>query len=157
MDPTPSSVIVNPEPSPEIAVDMSTPFAGGSAPLRANCEQNRTLATDTTTMSSRCNRVEGPRITLRTAPTIGLPKPETLHRLAADGEVVRATTSGYVQFIGYPKLPRALAEHAERWRPWRSYAAQYLWATLDQPAHRRLRAAPSDDLRVRQHDRPPEH
>lgn len=34
----------------------------------------------------------------------GLSEPETLHRLAADGEVVHATTSGYVQFIGYPKL-----------------------------------------------------
>jgi AraC family transcriptional regulator of adaptative response / DNA-3-methyladenine glycosylase II len=59
--------------------------------------------------------------------------------------------------LGLPRDPPALAEHAERWRPWRSYAAQYLWATLDQPDHRRLRAAPSDDLRVRQHDRHPEH
>lgn len=35
--------------------------------------------------------------------------------------------------LGLPRDPPALAEHAERWRPWRSYAAQYLWATLDPP------------------------
>ncbi len=27
----------------------------------------------------------------------------------------------------------ALTEHAERWRPWRSYAVQHLWATGDHP------------------------
>ncbi len=27
----------------------------------------------------------------------------------------------------------ALADASERWRPWRSYATQYLWATLDHP------------------------
>jgi 3-methyladenine DNA glycosylase/8-oxoguanine DNA glycosylase len=26
--------------------------------------------------------------------------------------------------------PRKLAELAERWRPWRSYAAMYLWESL---------------------------
>jgi AraC family transcriptional regulator of adaptative response / DNA-3-methyladenine glycosylase II len=29
-----------------------------------------------------------------------------------------------------------LAVHAERWRPWRAYATQYLWATLDHPINR---------------------
>ena len=35
-------------------------------------------------------------------------------------------------------LPRAaaLAEHAERWRPWRAYAVQYLWSTGDHPINR---------------------
>jgi AraC family transcriptional regulator of adaptative response / DNA-3-methyladenine glycosylase II len=32
-----------------------------------------------------------------------------------------------------PKAPSQLAARAERWRPWRAYAAQYLWATLDHP------------------------
>jgi AraC family transcriptional regulator of adaptative response / DNA-3-methyladenine glycosylase II len=27
----------------------------------------------------------------------------------------------------------ALEQHAERWRPWRAYAVQYLWAALDHP------------------------
>ncbi len=26
-----------------------------------------------------------------------------------------------------------LAEHAEGWRPWRTYAVQYLWATVNHP------------------------
>jgi AraC family transcriptional regulator of adaptative response / DNA-3-methyladenine glycosylase II len=34
---------------------------------------------------------------------------------------------------GLPKAPSHLAKRAERWRPWRAYATQYLWATLDHP------------------------
>jgi AraC family transcriptional regulator of adaptative response / DNA-3-methyladenine glycosylase II len=34
---------------------------------------------------------------------------------------------------GLPKAPGHLAKRAERWRPWRAYATQYLWATLDHP------------------------
>lgn len=30
----------------------------------------------------------------------------------------------------------ALVGHAERWRPWRAYAVQYLWATQDHPINR---------------------
>jgi len=30
--------------------------------------------------------------------------------------------------LGLPEEPRALVARAERWRPWRSYAAHYLWA-----------------------------
>ncbi|HEX9065543.1 MAG TPA: DNA-3-methyladenine glycosylase 2 family protein [Streptosporangiaceae bacterium] len=33
--------------------------------------------------------------------------------------------------LGLPGSPAALARRAERWRPWRSYAVQYLWATSD--------------------------
>ena len=32
-----------------------------------------------------------------------------------------------------PKAPSQLAARAEGWRPWRAYATQYLWATLDHP------------------------
>jgi AraC family transcriptional regulator of adaptative response / DNA-3-methyladenine glycosylase II len=32
--------------------------------------------------------------------------------------------------------PAALVTHAERWRPWRAYAAQHLWATGDHPINR---------------------
>ncbi|GAC1314421.1 MAG: AlkA N-terminal domain-containing protein [Acidimicrobiales bacterium] len=32
--------------------------------------------------------------------------------------------------LGLPSSPAALTAHAERWRPWRSYAVQYLWSTL---------------------------
>ena len=33
--------------------------------------------------------------------------------------------------LGLPASPAALTEHASRWRPWRGYAVQYLWATSD--------------------------
>jgi AraC family transcriptional regulator of adaptative response / DNA-3-methyladenine glycosylase II len=29
--------------------------------------------------------------------------------------------------------PAGAAVHAERWRPWRAYALQHLWASLDDP------------------------
>lgn len=33
--------------------------------------------------------------------------------------------------LGLPDKPPPLAEAARRWRPWRAYATQHLWATLD--------------------------
>lgn len=33
--------------------------------------------------------------------------------------------------LGLPAGPRALVERGTRWRPWRSYATQHLWTTLD--------------------------
>ncbi|MBX7433399.1 DNA-3-methyladenine glycosylase 2 family protein [Mycobacterium sp. Y57] len=33
--------------------------------------------------------------------------------------------------LGLPSAARGLAEHGERWRPWRSYATQHLWTALD--------------------------
>ncbi|MBO0774373.1 MAG: DNA-3-methyladenine glycosylase, partial [Actinobacteria bacterium] len=38
--------------------------------------------------------------------------------------------------LGLPHTPGALTRHAARWRPWRSYAVQYLWATGDHPINR---------------------
>lgn len=35
--------------------------------------------------------------------------------------------------LGIPAAPRFLTDHSHRWRPWRSYAVQYLWATGDHP------------------------
>ncbi len=35
--------------------------------------------------------------------------------------------------VGLPGDPRTLAEISARWRPWRSYATQYLWTALDHP------------------------
>jgi AraC family transcriptional regulator of adaptative response / DNA-3-methyladenine glycosylase II len=37
---------------------------------------------------------------------------------------------------GLPKAPSQLAARAERWRPWRAYATQYLWATIDHPINK---------------------
>jgi len=38
--------------------------------------------------------------------------------------------------LGMPTTPRALTDHSHLWRPWRSYAVQYLWATSDHPINR---------------------
>lgn len=43
--------------------------------------------------------------------------------------------------LGLPSEPRALAAHAERWRPFRSYAGMYLWAACPPPV--RTRKAPA--------------
>ncbi|MEU7022605.1 AlkA N-terminal domain-containing protein [Streptomyces sp. NPDC046203] len=37
------------------------------------------------------------------------------------------------QGLGLPATPAALTARAARWRPWRAYAVQYLWATDDHP------------------------
>jgi AraC family transcriptional regulator of adaptative response / DNA-3-methyladenine glycosylase II len=38
--------------------------------------------------------------------------------------------------LGIPATARALGDHSQRWRPWRSYAVQYLWATGEHPINR---------------------
>ena len=38
--------------------------------------------------------------------------------------------------LGLPAGPKSLTVHSHRWRPWRSYAVQYLWATGDHPINR---------------------
>lgn len=38
--------------------------------------------------------------------------------------------------LGMPATPKGLTEHSTLWRPWRSYAVQYLWATSDHPINR---------------------
>lgn len=43
---------------------------------------------------------------------------------------------GAAAALGLPTTPAALLRHAERWRPWRAYATQYLWATSDHPINR---------------------
>ena len=35
--------------------------------------------------------------------------------------------------LGLPSAPMALTAHAERWRPWRAYAVQYLWSVTPHP------------------------
>ena len=35
--------------------------------------------------------------------------------------------------LGLPRTPAGLRARSERWRPWRAYAVQYLWATADHP------------------------
>ncbi|OBI32343.1 DNA-3-methyladenine glycosylase [Mycobacterium sp. E1386] len=37
--------------------------------------------------------------------------------------------------LGLPSGERALVAHGVQWRPWRSYATQYLWTTLEHPVN----------------------
>ncbi|HEY3995321.1 MAG TPA: DNA-3-methyladenine glycosylase 2 family protein [Mycobacterium sp.] len=37
--------------------------------------------------------------------------------------------------LGLPMQERQLSEHSARWRPWRSYAVQHLWTTLEHPVN----------------------
>jgi len=37
--------------------------------------------------------------------------------------------------LGLPADERTLLEHSARWRPWRSYAVQHLWTTLEHPVN----------------------
>lgn len=53
-------------------------------------------------------------------------------RALGDPDAFPGTDLGIVRAAG--RLPLShLATAAEAWRPWRSYATQYLWATLDHP------------------------
>jgi AraC family transcriptional regulator, regulatory protein of adaptative response / DNA-3-methyladenine glycosylase II len=38
--------------------------------------------------------------------------------------------------LGLPMHEPTLVEHSARWRPWRSYATQHLWTTLEHPVNR---------------------
>ncbi|HZW44475.1 MAG TPA: AlkA N-terminal domain-containing protein [Dermatophilaceae bacterium] len=38
--------------------------------------------------------------------------------------------------LGMPATPKTLTTYSHLWRPWRSYAVQYLWATGDHPINR---------------------
>jgi AraC family transcriptional regulator of adaptative response / DNA-3-methyladenine glycosylase II len=60
-------------------------------------------------------------------------------RAMADPDAFLPTDLGVVlaaRRLGLPGTPAALRRHAERWRPWRSYAVQYLWATGEHPVNR---------------------
>jgi AraC family transcriptional regulator of adaptative response / DNA-3-methyladenine glycosylase II len=37
--------------------------------------------------------------------------------------------------LGLPSDHRELSVLSRRWRPWRSYATQYLWTTLEHPVN----------------------
>ena len=57
-------------------------------------------------------------------------------RALGDPDVLPATDLGVVaaaRAVGLALKGRLLAAHAESWRPWRSYATQYLWGALDHP------------------------
>lgn len=54
-----------------------------------------------------------------------------LMRALGDPDVFLPTDLGVVHGAARLGLPEPIAEHAERWRPWRAYAVQHLWAALE--------------------------
>jgi AraC family transcriptional regulator of adaptative response / DNA-3-methyladenine glycosylase II len=58
-------------------------------------------------------------------------------RALGDPDAFMATDLGVrrgLEALGLPGDPRGAVEAAERWRPWRSYAMQHLWATTKEDA-----------------------
>jgi len=57
-------------------------------------------------------------------------------RALGDPDAFPATDMGVrkgAASLGLPESPAGLVDHAQRWRPWRAYATQYLWGALDHP------------------------
>lgn len=96
-------------------------LADGDVVLDAGCDWDR----------ARRQLLAVPGIGAWTAEMIamrGLGDPDAFP--AADGGVQLAA-----QQLGHPAEAKALTEHSVRWRPWRSYATQHLWAALDHPVN----------------------
>ena len=56
-------------------------------------------------------------------------------RALGDPDAFPGTDLGVIvggRALGLPE-GKALQAHAERWRPWRAYATQYLWGATDHP------------------------
>jgi AraC family transcriptional regulator of adaptative response / DNA-3-methyladenine glycosylase II len=77
------------------------------------------------------------RVQLRALPGVGRWTAELIAmRALGDPDAFPAPDAGVrkgAAALGLPRTGAALAAHSERWRPWRSYAVQYLWAATDHP------------------------
>ncbi len=92
-------------------------LADGRIVLNAGCDRER----------ARQQLLELPGIGAWTAEVIAM-------RGLGDPDAFPATDLGIqvaADQLGLPTRPRDLVEHSSRWRPWRSYATQHLWTTLD--------------------------
>lgn len=94
----------------------------------------RALADGRVDLGPRADRFAA-RTALAGLPGIG---PWTVELVAlrglGDPDAFPATDLGVrraAQRLGLPGSPGALTRHADRWRPYRAYAVQYLWSTLD--------------------------
>ncbi len=82
-----------------------------------------------------CNRTEAHAV-LDALPGVGPWTAQTIAmRALGDPDAFPVTDLGVRRGADSLGLPRgkAFTAHAERWRPWRAYAVQYLWATGDHP------------------------
>jgi len=80
------------------------------------------------------------RVQLRALPGLGPWTVETIAmRALGDPDAFPVTDLGIrfgARALGLDEHPAALTTGAARWRPWRAYATQYLWATGDHPINR---------------------
>jgi AraC family transcriptional regulator, regulatory protein of adaptative response / DNA-3-methyladenine glycosylase II len=80
------------------------------------------------------------RAALSALPGIGPWTAETIAmRALGDPDAFAPTDLGVrsaTRRLALPTTPVALTRHAERWRPWRAYAVQHLWASGDHPINR---------------------
>jgi AraC family transcriptional regulator, regulatory protein of adaptative response / DNA-3-methyladenine glycosylase II len=89
-------------------------LAGGDVTLDPGCDWNR----------ARAQLLALPGIGPWTAEMIAM-------RGLGDPDAFPATDLGVLVAAKHLGLGTALAEHAARWRPWRAYATQHLWTSLD--------------------------
>ncbi len=102
-------------------VQLIQALAGGDLTLDAGCDWQRV----------RRQLLALPGVGPWTAEIVamrGLGDPDAFP--SSDGGVRSAA-----QRLGLPSSAGSLAERSARWRPWRSYATQYLWTTLDHPVN----------------------
>jgi AraC family transcriptional regulator, regulatory protein of adaptative response / DNA-3-methyladenine glycosylase II len=95
----------------------------------------RALADGSLALDPGADRAEA-RERLLTLPGIG---PWTVEYVAmralGDPDAFPATDLGVrkaIERAGHPGDPRAVTKLSERWRPWRAYAVQHLWASLNE-------------------------
>jgi len=102
-------------------IELVNALAAGAVALGPGCDWQR----------ARRQLVDLPGVGPWTTEVIamrGLGDPDAFP--VADGGIRTAAKN-----LGLPTDVRALSEHSTRWRPWRSYATQHLWATLDHPVN----------------------
>jgi AraC family transcriptional regulator of adaptative response / DNA-3-methyladenine glycosylase II len=97
------------------------------------------LRTQRLSLDPGCDRAEALSV-LSTLPGFG---PWTIGVIAmralGDPDAFPAADLGIrraAEALGLPSTPVALIARAERWRPWRAYAVQYLWSASDHPINR---------------------
>jgi AraC family transcriptional regulator of adaptative response / DNA-3-methyladenine glycosylase II len=97
----------------------------------------RALADGTVDLDPGVDR-QAARAQLSAQPGLGPWSVETIAmRALGDPDAFLATDLGVVTQARAAGLPagRGLIAHAERWRPWRAYAVQHLWALGDHPVN----------------------
>jgi AraC family transcriptional regulator of adaptative response / DNA-3-methyladenine glycosylase II len=121
-------------PSAEALIGADQSLAGGRSRTIAHLVD--ALTDDRIDLGPGCDR-DLARRELAALPGIG---PWTVEMVAmralGDPDAFPVGDLGVIRGAGRTRLPdaqKALTARAERWRPWRAYAVQHLWATSDHP------------------------